>query len=325
MLTALAVATALGTQEPVELYRQWQPRETLVYEVRASLSIESRHFNTSIYIPDDLDHVYKFTMVVGDVTSEGFAEVDYTRPTIDVTEGETVESPPVTTVEELNQHYKLTMSPVNAITGLKDLTPKKKDDDDGDGGNVLLRNMGDRLAREIQDPTDGFINDLYRLALFIGSTDTAIDFGPRLPLFEVEPGEEWQVTASYQPKSLKGKKGKMAPQRLDYTYTYVGVQESDGKKIHRVTADLDLDTDIAPYINDLMGMTAAESGLRGLHLKLKAHIDFDLDFETKHTLAAIARSQGKMTIEITEIPTVPLVEQKLRGRTRMRILSRKKT
>ena len=324
MLTALAVATVLVGQDPVELYRQWQPSETLVYEVRTSLSIETRHFNTSIYIPEDLEHLYKFTLVVGDVTSEGFAEVDYTRPTIDVTEGETVESPPVTTVEELNEHFKLTMSPVNAITGLKDLTPKK-DDDDGNGRITTLLNLGGRLSRNLQDPIDGFINDLYRLALFIGSTDTAIDFGPRLPLFEIEPGEEWQVTASYQPKSLKGEKGKMAPQRLDYTYTYQGVQESDGKKVHRVTADLELDTDIAPYINDLMGMTAAESGLRGLQLKLKAHIDFDLDYETKHTIGAMARSQGEMTIEITEIPTVPLLERKLRGRTRMRILSRKKT
>ncbi|MCH8979196.1 MAG: hypothetical protein IH945_08135 [Armatimonadetes bacterium] len=323
MLIALAVATALGTQGSVELYRQWQPHETLVYEVRTSLLIESRHYMTTIYIPDDLEHFYKFTMAVGDVTSEGFAEVDYTRPTIDVTEGETVESPPVTTVEELNEHYTLTMSPVNAITGLKDLTPKKEDD--GDGRRVRLLSLGERLAREIQDPVDDYVGDLYRLALFIGNVDTAIDFGPRLPLFEIEPGEEWHVTASYQPKRLKGKPGKMAPQRLDYTYTYVGVQESDGKKIHRVTADLELDTDIAPYINDLMGMDAAESGLRGLHLKLTAHIDFDLDFETKHTLVAIARSQGELTIEITEIPTVPLVEQKLRGRTMMRIVSRKKT
>ena len=139
--------------------------------------IESRHYMTSIFIPEDLEHLYEFTLVVGDVTSEGFAEVDYTRPTMDVTEGETVESPPVTTVEELNEHPTLTMSPVNAITALKDLTPKK--DDDGDGRRMMIRSIADRLASKIQDPVDDYINDLYRLALFIGNADTAIDFGPR--------------------------------------------------------------------------------------------------------------------------------------------------
>ncbi len=44
-----------------------------------------------------------------------------------------------------------------------------------------------------------------------------------------------------------------AVQRLDYVYSYDGVVDSNGQKVHRVTAKLNLDTDAAPYINSFMG------------------------------------------------------------------------
>lgn len=320
MLSAVLLAAALPASAPVELYRQWKPNTTLTYQVKSHLFAESRHYMTSIFIPEDLDQNYTFTMQVGAVTGEGFANVVYKRPKMEVIYGETAERGSLTEIEELNEHLVLTISPVNAVTDVKDLTPKKKKE--GDGGLLLFRTAGDgALASESQDILDRFIGDLYRLALFIGNADTAVDFGPRLPLLEVEPGDTWHVTASYQPQKLSGKEGKMATQRLDYTYKYDGQVEVDGKKLERITATLAFDNDIAPFINDAIGMKPAESGLRGLKMKLDAKMEFDLDPVTKNTLAIRADSVGAFSIEITQIPDRPVQENKLKGRTRLKLVS----
>jgi hypothetical protein len=89
-----------------------------------------------VFIPSEQGTKYQFTFEVGKVTDEGFASVAYKRPTVDVIQGETVEHPPITTTERVDEHLELTMSPVNAITGLKDLTPKKPKE--GGGGLALL-------------------------------------------------------------------------------------------------------------------------------------------------------------------------------------------
>jgi hypothetical protein len=319
MLTAVLFATvAMPGTQAVELYRQWKPNSLLTYQVKSHLYAESRHYMTSIYIPETLDQNYNFTMKVGEVSTEGFAKVDYKRPKVEVIEGETAESPAVTRFEELNEHLALTLSPVNAITEVKDLTPKKKED--GGGGLLWLRATA-TMGPEVQDIIGSFVGDLYRMALFIGNAETAVDFGPRLPLLEVEKGDTWEITASYQPQKLKGKPGQMATQRLDYTYVYDGVVEVEGKKLHRITATLKFDNDIAPFVNDMLGMTAAQSGLRGLKLKMDAKMEFDLDHETKNTLAIRADSVGSMAIEVTEIPDRPVIEENIKGRTRLKLLS----
>jgi hypothetical protein len=321
MLSA-ALALSLASPTPaVELYRQWKAGTTLSYQVLSHLYTEQRHYETSVFIPDEMDQNYKFTFQVKDVTDEGFATVEYKRPTIEIIEGETVEHPPRKRTEDLNEHLEIEMSPVNALTAVKDLAPKKPEKDGGGFARTMLRLRDAGMPETTQIVLGSFIGDLYRMALFIGDPETSVDFGPYLPLLEVEVGDTWKHTAAYQPQKLKDKKGKMAPQRIDYTYTYKGVGELDGKKVHQITAVLALDTDIAPYINDLLGMTSARSGLRGLKMKLQAQMEFDLDFETKHTLAVRANSTGSFAIEVTELPNVPVIEENVKGRTRLKLVS----
>ncbi|MCH7903935.1 MAG: hypothetical protein IH944_05125 [Armatimonadetes bacterium] len=313
-----AVAFALtASSEPVDLYRQFKAGEELEYEVKSNLMVERRHYLTSTYIPDEIDQNYKFTMKVVEILADGFAKIDYRRPEMTIILGETAFEPPVKEIEELNWRFTMTLSPVNALTDVIDLTPKK-DDDDGDGG--MLRALSHRAKGQAQDSVMNFMVELYRLALFVGSLDTAIDLAPRLPLFEVEPGETWEETVAYQPQKLKGS-GKVRPQRLDYTYTFIGlIEKPDGTKVYRVTADLELDTDAAPFVNDMLGMKPSESGLSKIILKIKSHIDFDLDPETKRTLSARARSDGEAAIWLTQLPTVAYIEEKIRGRTTMKLL-----
>ncbi len=124
----------------------------------------------------------------------------------------------------------------------------------------------------IQDIVSQFTGELYRLALFIGSMDSALDFNPKLPFEEVKLGEKWKRTVSYQPQGLKGSKGEHAVQRLDMEYSYAGIVERAGTKYHRVNATLALDTDAALFINQAMGMTANQSGLEKLPMKINSTI-----------------------------------------------------
>ena len=323
--SVLFAAVVPGFIEPVEIYRQWKPDETLAYSVTSRLQIESRTFLHPVYMPQTTKYAYKFTLEVTEVSSEGFAQVVYKKPTVVVTVPETAEKKSFDEIEEVNEHFELTISPVNAVTDFKDLTPKKDDDDDGGGGSgrSLLSNISPGQSRAMQQRIGGvignIISEFYRLANFSGGVDTMLDFSPRLSLFEVEPGDTWEHTASYQPQPLDGKPDKMAPQRIDYTMTYVGVQEVDGKKIHRLTSDLSLDTDIAPFLNGMLRMTTSQSGLKSFKLVLTAHIDFDLDFETKHTLKAIATSEGHLSIEVTDIKDGPFQEIRVKGRTILKL------
>lgn len=327
LVSALFAAVLPGLIEPVELYRQWSQDDKLEYSVTSRLQVESRDAVNRVYMPEITRLAYKFTIEVNEISSEGFAKVDYLRPTMVFTLPETATKKAYDEIEEVNEHFKLTLSPVNAITDFKDLTPKK-DDDDGDGGGVFGLSSIDLafpgLSKAEQQSITGVIanitTEFYRLANFTGNLDTMLDFSPRLSLFEVEPGETWEHTASYQPQPLDGKPDKMAPQRIDYTLTYVGVQEVDGRKIHRVTSDLTLDTDVAPFLNGMLRMTPAQSGLTGFKMTLTAHIDFDLDFETKHTLRALAISDGHLAVSVTDIQGVPFQEIKVRGRTLLKLV-----
>ncbi len=321
MLTAALLLTA-SNPAPVELYRQWKPNSTLAYEVSSDLMIESRTYEFGTFIPSEQGTKYQFTFEVGKVTNEGFATVAYKRPTVSMIEGETVDSPPKTTVEKVNEHLELVMSPVNAITDMKDLSPKKDEKKPGGGGglNLVAFGEGSAVAPAAQDMIGAFIQDLFRLAMFVASPETSMDFGPSLPLLEVEPGDTWKVTASYQPQQLKDKKGKMAPQRLDYTYTYDGIVDSNGTKVHRVSAVLKLDTDIGAFINDLLGLPPSRTGIKAIKLKMDAKMEFDLDLATKNTVRGLGTSNGSIVVEVPQL-TVPAEEANIRGRARLKLLS----
>jgi len=90
---------------------------------------------------------------------------------------------------------------------------------------------------------------------------------------------------------------------------------SGGKNVHRITADLDVDTDAAPFVNQVLGMKPEQSRLKAVKLQLKATIEFDLDEKTRKTLRADARSTGAIRVDVTDLPHEALMEQRLKGRT----------
>jgi hypothetical protein len=163
------------------------------------------------------------------------------------------------------------------------------------------------------------LNDVYRMALFVGSPDSSLDLSPKLPLEEVKVGDTWKRTVSYQPQTLKGAGGKKAIQRLDYVYTYLGTTVVNGRPIVRISGALDLDTDLGAYLNQLLKEEGVQdSPIKAMPLKVKGRIQFELDAKTLRTLKADATTEGSFQVFLTGMPDRPIEEERFKGTTTMR-------
>jgi hypothetical protein len=315
--------TAHSDAAPVTLSRVFTKGEKLEYSISSNLQVESRQYGLQTFMPSELDLNYKFSTEVKELKNDGVAIVHYTRPNMVQVDGETADRGPKTTVEKVDWNYDLTVSPINEVVEMKDLTPPKKKTppkkSGGDGDGVLFFVRG-AAGQPPQVDLGQFIGEMYRLALNVGSMDSALDFSPKLPLDEVKVGDTWKKTVSYQPQKLKGKDGKQAVQRLDYTFTYKGLVTVNGKQFYRVNAALDLNTDLGAYVNQLLGMKPEESHLKAIPLTLKQSIDYDLDMATKRTVDAHSKAQGGFKISVTDVEE-PVQEQKMTGSTEMRLIS----
>lgn len=324
-LASLASVLLLGPQAgaappaaPVELLRQFKVGENLKYQVRSLLVLETKRLGAPYFQPSDLEINYDSSLEVKKLKTDGFAEVVYKRPTMDIVEGETAEEERKVNKEKVNMNFALTLSPINEFTNAKDLNPPKPAPRRTGGVKWAAAGLGGVPQEGASIP---FIGELYRLALFVGSLDTAIDLSPKLPYDEVRPGATWKMTASYQPQTLQGSKGKMAVQRLDWTYTYDGVVTSQGKKVHRVTGVLKLDTDLGAFFNQASGVTAGQSGLEKVPVKMESKVLFDLDVNTRHTLLAQAETKGTWSIKVAGLDS-NLIEEKFTGRTTSTLASK---
>ncbi len=322
---ALALAGLQNAPAPVTLERTWKIGETANYLVHADLYTENRQYGLETFLPSTQGFEYKFTTTVKDVKG-GIASLDYKRPTMISITGENYESEEVRNTEKVNMHLLLDVSPINEILKLVDLKDadkkaaaakdKKKPAKKGKA-NYVIPGTGPT----IQD-LGQFSSEVYRLAIFFGPLNASLDFSPRLPLDEVKVGDTWLRTVGYSPQKLKGEGNKSAVQRLDYTYTYKGLIDSElsGRKVQRVEATLNIDNDIAGFLNDAIGMTKNESGLQSYKLKLKATILYDLDPVTLATLNIDAKSEGAINITATMIKSQDYSEVRVKGHSTLKRL-----
>lgn len=308
------VALALASRpDAVELYRQFTPGQKLSYEVRAHLMTEQKQIGLAVFLPDEVNIDYDFSLLVKKAGSDGFAEVEYRRPEIRITHGQTEDDLPRLEKVKVDWVLSMMLSPVNEITDVKDLSPKKAK---GTGGLLATA----RAGRAQEGIVGQMVQELHSLALFVGNLDSSLDLSPKLPLEEAKPGDTWKRTVGYQPAQVKGT-DQHAMQRLDYTFTYAGKAQGAGGQVHRVVGVVSLDTDASKFLNQAMGMTASESGLKRLMLKIDAKIEYDLDLKTFDTLEARGSSQGGFTVEVAGAPE-PVVEERFKGTTTMRLVKR---
>lgn len=320
IISAMVAAVAFAQAPAVQLAHTYKVGEKLTYEVTSHLSIQQRQRGLQTWIPEDLDLVYRFTTEVKAAKPEGMADVHYQRPTMTIIEGETFDSPPKKKVENVKYNFLLTMSPANEVINMKDLNPPPKPKAGGKGELLSLLPTPSSPRRQI--PFIGqFIGEVQRLALFAGNFESALDLAPRLPFEKLKVGDSWKRTVGYSPQRLKGKDGKTVNQRLDYTFTYKGPVDSNGKKVHRVVGECNLDTNLADYVNQLFELKPEDTGLKSIPLKFNAKIDFDLDMATCKTLGAVAMSEGGFQIILSDFPNDPVQEETYKGRTQLKLVS----
>jgi hypothetical protein len=269
-------------------------------------------------MPEDLDINYDFSLVVEQIKADGIAVVRYKRPTMTIIEGETAEAPPKPTTEKVNFDLALTLSPINEIIDVKDLTVKKAP---AKKSNKSLVPAARPTPQELGGILGQFVNEMYRLALFSGSFDSALDFAPKLRSTKVAVGDTWHKTVGYQPQKLKGKDGKSVVQRLDFTYTYKGLVTVNGKKFQRLEASFDHNTDLGEFLNDTFDVKSEDTGIKKLPMRLKSKVEFNLDPVTHHAVLAEANTEGGYEVYVSEYET-PVLEMKLRGTTLMQLSKR---
>lgn len=331
LLSALILSSAIGQATApaprFELLRQFKVGEKLTYQIRSKLYSEQREEGLAIFLPSEFSINYDTTIEVKGLKTDGFAEVVFRRPTMTMIEGETAESPPKTKVEKTNYNLSMVLSPINEVTEIKDLNapakpPAKPGGTTGGGRSGSLRALlpaGVASSAASQDMLGELVMNLHRMALFIGSLDSSIDLAPKLPYDEVRVGETWKRTASYAPQVLQGSGGRMATQRLDFTFTYNGLITQGSRKLHQITGVLNYKSDAGAYFNQLMGTKPEESGIRSIPMTMDSKIVFLLDEKTRHTISVAAESKGDWSINIVG-RNEPVVEERFNGTVTSRLV-----
>jgi len=305
----------------ISLGRVFTKNEKFAYAIRSHLHSEHRLRGLETWIPEDLDLNYDFTTFVEEMKADGIAVVHYQRPIMHEIEGETFDSPPKDNVVKSDLDFRLTVSPINEILEMKDLTEKAKPPKKT--GSELLTFGREKKQGGLGDVLSQFVSEMYRLSLFAGSFESALDFAPKTPFESVKVGDTWKETVGYQPQKLKGKGNKQAVQRLDYTFTYKGIVESEGKKVYRVEGTLDLKTDLGDFVNQLVGMKPEDTGLKKVPLTMKSTIEFDLDMKTKTTILAEATTESGFGLFVTAYPDDAVQEDKVKAHTTMRLVGQR--
>jgi hypothetical protein len=304
---------------PVQLTHGFVAGQKLAYQVLTHLTAERRFKGLDTWFPSDLDLNYNFSYTVTKLQPDGVAEVHYLRPTITEVIGETSDSPPRDVVEKVNFNELLTVSPINEILSQKRVT-QPEDFHRVDATIQSGLQSGWSGAAKLLTP---YISEVHRLALFIGSVEDALDFSPKFPLNAVKPGDTWQKTVGYQPQKLGGASSKVALKRLDYTFTYVGPIQAEGKSFLRVEGKLSLSTDVAEYVKQIDPEQDVQTELVKAPLKFDSAIRFDLDPKTRDVIHAEGSTTGGYQLFTKSSGDTALAEERFKGTASMELTGRK--
>ncbi|MCW5937463.1 MAG: hypothetical protein KIT11_09175 [Fimbriimonadaceae bacterium] len=312
-MVSLIALLVLGQDAEVELYRQFTPGASSSFQVRSHLLSEVKVYPMAYFLPSEVNVDYDFSVNHATAKAEGFSTVSYKRPAMKITEGETADHPPRATTEKVDWNFVFTLSPINEVTDIKESKAARQ-------ASLAAVPLSGVFGGQEPPGFERMFREIQMLAIFGGNLESALDLNPKLPIEPVKPGDTWHKTVGFQPRELKGT-GRQAVQRLDYEYTYNGLETVNGKRIHRVTAKLDLDTDALPWMLQSSGMGREDSDLKALKLRLAATIVFDLDEKTKETLTADARSSGGVVFDFESIEGESDIEIRLTGKSTMRRVS----
>jgi len=306
-------ATVAPSPTPVTLNRVSKAKEVLAYSVQSHMRVDKRGGGLETWFPQDVDLNYDFTSNVIELKPGGVAVINYKRPVMTQSTSDSIEGPGSTDRAEVDFNYEVIVSPINEILGEKKLAKSNR---------LFTKNVRQSATISQNNVIGRFISEVYMLARNLGNFDSSLDFAPKLPVDDVRPGDKWKHTVGYTPQQLEGQSGKTAVQRLDYTYGYAGVVEVDGKKVYRVTADLDMSTNLADFYFQSTGEDPQTSRIHAMPIDLKTHIDFDLDMKTCETLKAVSSSSGGFSVVLSDNTEQPTLEERFKATTTMLLKSR---
>jgi hypothetical protein len=324
-MTALSILAAAGmlasqTTPSITLHRVFTPGEKLTYNVRSVLLTDNRDANFDTFMPGREEYLYGFTTQVEKLKVDGICDMLYKRTLMTYVEGESATADEKRTkFPKSDYSLRLTVSPINELINMVDLgpkdPPKKKEAPKKDPADDDLMVMASTSFMQPVIDLRQFTAPIYGIALMLGNMDSSLDFAPKLPDDEVKVGDTWKRTVGFSPQKLANdKRGTMAVQRLDVTYTYKGLQTVDAKKFHRIEANVSLNTDLAAYINQLLGAKPEDTQLQKAPMTLKQVITYDLDPKTFHTVRAEAVSEGETSLYLTVLKNQAAQETKFRAR-----------
>jgi hypothetical protein len=324
ILSTLCAAAMLANQgNAVEFKRLFTKGERAQYKVHSILNTEVRQGDLETWIPQDLDLIYNFNYEVLQMKADGICVMRYTRPTMTEVQGETAESQPISKTEKVNLDFTLTVSPINEILDMKENPKPKPATKPRTKPEATLMAMRP-AASSMQLPfVSQFIGEIYRMALFVGSLDSSMDFAPALPVYEVKPGDSWKKTVSFSPQKLAGKGEQIAVQRIDYNYTFKGLVDVNGKKYLRIRGDVAVNSDIAAYIHQVFNVKSDVTGLKEIPMTYKGSVDFDLDPKTHQTIRAVGHGEGGFKIVASGIAK-PVQEERFKSTSTLTLAALKR-
>lgn len=296
LVAAVLVAAPQTAEKPVTLARVWRPGQVVSYNVDALVTIEQRSENLRTFLPRDYGFEYTFRCTVASVDEDGNARMRYERTRFVQIDGEFGETPEKRTSPKEGL-YKLDvrMSPINEVLSLEEAKAPARNPKVG-----MMRALAPAIPQgQITEQIAGqFTGQLIRMVLMVGSLDSSMDFAPRMEYRPVRKGTTWKRTVGYAPQALSGAGGRQANQRLDYTYTYQGIVDVDGKKYHRIEGNLKFENDIWPFMLQQFGLRMQDTPFSNLILKFDQKLTFDLDLKTFATVRGMAEADGSSRLAL---------------------------
>lgn len=296
MLSATLMGqAATPTPAPVLVQRRFTPNEINSYRFSATLVVETQETGLAVALPSEVGYEYTFTTRTRSVDEDGIADLRYERgPTFRI-DGAFGEQGGRRVLEAEGFTFDMKVTPINEILDFKEVKPPTRTPAPRTSNQSIRMMAQDQMSgRELTDIVAGqYIQDLNRLALFIGNFDSSFDFAPKFEDDPKKPGDTWLYTVSYQPQRLSGT-GRTAVQRLDMRYRYDGPMTVNGKQIERVSATIRLDNDMAGFVAQSFGIPAAQNPFQSLRLQYNSDFTFDLEPKSFKILRAQALSRGSV-------------------------------
>jgi hypothetical protein len=287
---------------PKQLRRQLPIGLEEIYGYSALLTSERRdpRMNLDTYLPETQRLMYQFKLNVKEKKADDIVVLDYLRTGFKVAVEGGAEGEQYIPMDGGNLNFKITLSPTNAVLDLVDISPKKPEKKVKDENVMWLRRLqdggvvsGQALTQQV---VGQFFQELQRMSLMIGSLDSSMDFAPKLPDEEVVPGDTWEETVSYQPQRARGTKSTTV-QRLDMTYTYVGLVKVNGKPFEQIKGSVTMDANLKDYIDGAYGIPKAQSPFKSVNVKFQMNSVFNLDPKSLRTVYAEVRSNGNLSTD----------------------------